>query len=51
MKGLILALALATTALAGCAQLKQLSDDPAAGSSADEEKRPFPRSSDELGLG
>ena len=52
MKRLILALALASTTLAGCAQLKESSHSPQAdaGASAQEDKRPYPKSSSDLGL-
>ena len=46
MKRLILAVALATTTLSGCAQLNEWYRDaqaqPDAGSSAPEEQRPYP---------
>jgi len=53
MKHLIIALALAGSALTGCAQLKDAFDNPGAesGATAPEERRPYPKSSSELGLG
>jgi hypothetical protein len=55
MKRLILVLALAATALSGCAQLKEWYHDAEAqshaGASGIEEQRPYPKSSSDLGLG
>jgi hypothetical protein len=52
MKRLMLALALAATALAGCAELKNvLHDNADAGASGVEDQRPYPKSSSDLGLG
>ena len=53
MKHLIIALALAGSALTGCAQLKEAFHNPGgeAGASAPGEQRPYPKSSSELGLG
>ena len=53
MKHLIIALALAGSALTGCAQLKEAFNNPGAdaGGTAAEEQRPYPKSSSELGLG
>jgi hypothetical protein len=45
MKGLILALSLAATALAGCAQLNEI---PHSGATAFEEQSPFPKSSSNI---
>ena len=52
MKRLILALALAGTALAGCAQLKDAFTDESAdaGATRVEDRRPYPKSSSDLGL-
>lgn len=52
MKRLILAFALASTALAGCAQLKEAFNDQQAdaGASGVEDNRPYPKSSSDLGL-
>jgi hypothetical protein len=50
MKRLILALSLATVALAGCAQLKEWYNDANAhaGATAVEEQSPFPKSSSNI---
>jgi hypothetical protein len=52
MKRLILAVALAAgTALAGCAQLKEISKQNAdAGATGVEQQRPYPKSSSDMGL-
>ena len=52
MKRVILALALAGTALTGCAQLKEAFTDSNAdaGATKVEDRRPYPRSSSDLGL-
>jgi hypothetical protein len=47
MKRLILALALATTALSGCAQLKDYANAHA-GSTAIEQQSPYPSSSENI---
>jgi len=53
MKRLVLALSLASVALAGCAQLKNAFTEPqaAGGQSGIEESRPYPKSSSDMGLG
>jgi len=51
MKHLILVLALAGSALTGCAQLKEAFNNPGAGATGVENQRPYPKSSSELGLG
>ena len=48
MKRLILTLALAATALGGCAQLREPSAD--GGATGTEQTRPYPQSSSNLGL-
>jgi hypothetical protein len=48
MKRLILSLALAATALSGCAQLQQPSAD--SGATGAQQTRPYPQSSSNLGL-
>jgi hypothetical protein len=48
MKRLILVLALATTALAGCAQLKEAYNQASTGASATEQQNPYPRSSSNI---
>jgi hypothetical protein len=51
MKRLILMLALASAALTGCAQLQNSYTDSAdAGATRTEERRPYPKSSSDLGL-
>lgn len=52
MKRLILALSLAATALAGCAQLKDAFTEAqaAGGQTGVEQSRPHPKSSSDLGL-
>jgi hypothetical protein len=51
MKRLILSLALASTALAGCAQLDAAFTESAdAGATKFEDQRPYPKSSSDLGL-
>jgi hypothetical protein len=53
MKHLILVLALAGSALTGCAQLKEAFNNPGAESGATgvEDRRPYPKSSSGRGLG
>lgn len=48
MKRLILALALAATALGGCAQLREHSAE--SGGTGTQQTRPYPQSSSNLGL-
>ena len=51
MKRLILVLALASTALTGCAQLQKAYTESAdAGATSAEDRRPYPKSSSDLGL-
>ncbi|HEU5178780.1 MAG TPA: hypothetical protein VFU24_15115 [Burkholderiales bacterium] len=50
MKRFLLVVALASTALAGCAQLRDADQNADAGATQAEDRRPYPKSSSDLGL-
>ena len=50
MKRFLLVVALASTALAGCAQLKDTGQSADAGATQADDRRPYPKSASDLGL-